>query len=155
MMNMYAKMKCRSQRPSDRNNNQGVIAMSFTKKIISTKNAPSAIGPYSQSVVATGSLVFVSGQIPIDPTTGSIVSGDIAAQARQSLKNVKAILDEAGASLENVVKTTVFLSDMDDFATMNSVYTEFFTHDCPARSAIQVARLPKDVKVEVEAIAVV
>lgn len=129
--------------------------MSFTKKVLSTKNAPSAIGPYSQGIVASGSLVFVSGQIPIDPTTGSIVSGDIEAQARQSLTNVKAILNEAGASLENVIKTTVFLANMNDFAVMNSVYTEFFAHDCPARSAVQVARLPKDVKVEVEAIAVV
>ncbi len=129
--------------------------MSFTKKVLSTKNAPSAIGPYSQGIVAAGSLVFVSGQIPIEPATGSIISGDIEAQARQSLTNIKAILTEAGATLENVVKTTVFLANMNDFAAMNSVYTEFFPHDCPARSAVQVARLPKDVKVEIEAIAVI
>lgn len=129
--------------------------MGITKTIISTKSAPSAIGPYSQGIVTSGSLVFVSGQIPIDPATGSIVSEDIETQARQSLKNVTAILSEAGAKLENVVKTTVFLSDMNDFAAMNAVYTEFFEKNCPARSAVQVARLPKDVKVEIEAVAVV
>ena len=127
--------------------------MSSTKKVIATTEAPSAIGPYSQGIVATGTAVFVSGQIPLDPATGSIVGGAIEVQARQSLNNLKAVLAAAGASLENVVKTTVFLSDMNDFAAMNAVYSEFFTENCPARSAVQVARLPKDVKVEIEAIA--
>ncbi len=127
--------------------------MSTEKKIISTSKAPSAIGPYSQGVSATGTAIFVSGQIPIDPTTGSVAGGDIETQARQSLSNVKAVLEAAGAELKNVVKTTVFLADMNDFAVMNSVYSEFFTENCPARSAVQVARLPKDVKVEIEAIA--
>jgi len=124
-----------------------------TKKVIATTEAPAAIGPYSQGIAATGTAVFVSGQIPIDPRTGSVVSGTIEAQARQSLTNLKAVLAEAGAGLKDVVKTTVFLADMNDFAAMNAVYTEFFTENCPARSAVQVVRLPKDVKVEVEAIA--
>lgn len=127
--------------------------MAAEKKIISTSNAPSAIGPYSQGIAATGTAVFVSGQIPIDPATGSVAGSGIDAQARQSLSNLKAVLAAAGASLENVVKTTVFLADMNDFAAMNTVYSEFFTENCPARSAVQVARLPKDVKVEIEAIA--
>ncbi|MEG0876944.1 MAG: RidA family protein [Oscillospiraceae bacterium] len=124
-----------------------------TKKVIATSEAPSAIGPYSQGIAVAGTAVFVSGQIPLDPTTGSIAGGTIEAQARQSLKNVKAVLAAAGASLDHVVKTTVFLSDMNDFAAMNAVYSEFFPENCPARSAVQVARLPKDVKVEIEAIA--
>lgn len=127
--------------------------MSNEKKIISTAKAPSAIGPYSQGVAASGTAIFVSGQIPIDPTTGSIAGGDIETQTRQSLSNVKAVLEAAGAELTNVVKTTVFLADMNDFAIMNSVYSEFFTENHPARSAVQAARLPKDVKVEIEAIA--
>lgn len=127
--------------------------MSFEKTIISTNKAPSAIGPYSQGIVASGRMVFVSGQIPIDPATGSIAGGTIGIQARQSLANLKEVLAAAGARLENVVKTTVFLSDMNDFADMNAVYTEFFPENSPARSAVQVARLPKDVKVEIEAIA--
>lgn len=129
--------------------------MSYTKRILSTKDAPSAIGPYSQAIVAEGNLIFVSGQIPLDPATGSVVAADIEAQTRQSLRNLGAILAEAGADYENVVKTTVFLSDMNNFAVMNEIYTEFFQHNCPARSAVQVARLPKDVKVEIEAIAVI
>ena len=127
----------------------------MSKSIISTEKAPSAIGPYSQGIAATGTMVFVSGQIPINPATGAVVAGDIEAQTRQSLSNVKAVLVAAGAGLENVVKTTVFLADMGDFAVMNSVYAQFFTDNCPARSAVQVARLPKDVKVEIEAIAIV
>jgi len=127
--------------------------MSSTKKAIATTEAPSAIGPYSQGIAATGTAVFVSGQIPLDPATGSIVGESIDVQARQSLNNLKAVLAAAGAGLENVVKTTVFLADMNDFAAMNAVYSEFFTENCPARSAVQVARLPKDVKVEIEAIA--
>lgn len=129
--------------------------MSYTKKILSTKKAPSAVGPYSQGILASGDLLFVSGQIPIDPTTGSIVADDVESQTRQSLKNLGAILSEAGADYDNVVKTTVFLSDMKNFAVMNEIYMEFFSHNCPARSAVQVARLPKNVKVEIEAIAVV
>lgn len=129
--------------------------MSNEKNIIATKDAPSAIGPYSQGVSASGRMVFVSGQIPIDPATGSIAGGDIALQARQSLTNLKAVLAAGGAALENVVKTTVFLADMSDFADMNAVYAEFFPENAPARSAVQVARLPKDVRVEIEAIAVI
>lgn len=123
------------------------------RRVIATKDAPSAIGPYSQGVAAKGTMVFTSGQIPLDPATGSVVGSDITAQTRQALTNVKAVLSAAGAELKNVVKTTVYLADMNDFASMNAVYSEFFTEDFPARSAVQVARLPKDVKVEVEAVA--
>ncbi len=122
------------------------------KKIVSTADAPAAIGPYSQAI-DLGSLVFASGQIPIDPATGAIAQG-IEAQARQSLANVKAILAAAGVEMDQVVKTTVFLKDMNDFAAMNAVYAEFFTGGSyPARSAVEVARLPKDVLVEIEAVA--
>ena len=121
------------------------------KKEIATKNAPGAIGPYSQAI-DTGSLVFISGQIPVDPATGEIAEG-ITAQTTQSLKNVKAILAEAGLSVENVVKTTVFLADMNDFAAMNAVYGEVFTAPYPARSAVAVKTLPKNVLVEIEVIA--
>ena len=122
------------------------------KEIISTQKAPAAIGPYSQAVKA-GNLLFISGQIPVDPATGEVVEATIQAQAQRSLENVKAVLAAAGASLDNVVKTTVFLKDMDDFVEMNRIYKTFFTADCPARSAVQVAKLPKDVLVEIEAIA--
>lgn len=122
------------------------------KKIVSTANAPAAIGPYSQAI-DLGSLVFTSGQIPIDPATGAIAQG-IEAQARQSLANVKAILAAAGVGMDQVVKTTVFLKDMNDFAAMNAVYAEFFAEGSyPARSAVEAARLPKDVLVEIEAVA--
>ena len=122
------------------------------KKIVSTSGAPAAIGPYSQAI-DLGSLVFTSGQIPIDPAAGTIPEG-IEAQARQSLANVKAILAAAGLEMDQVVKTTVFLKDMNDFAAMNAVYAEFFTEGSyPARSAVEVARLPKDVLVEIEAVA--
>lgn len=121
-------------------------------EIISTKNAPSAIGPYSQAVKA-GNLLFISGQIPLDPATGEVVEATIQAQTTHSLNNLKAILEEAGGNLRSVVKTTVFLKSMDDFAEMNKVYQQFFQSDCPARSAVQVAKLPKDVMVEIEAIA--
>jgi len=127
--------------------------MSSTKKVISTTEAPAAIGPYSQGIAASGTAVFVSGQIPLNPATGSIAGDTIESQARQSLNNVKAVLKAAGAELNDVVKTTVFLTDMNDFAAMNAIYAEFFTENCPARAAVQVARLPKDVKVEIEAIA--
>ena len=122
------------------------------KEIISTTNAPAAIGPYSQAI-QIGDLLFVSGQVPIDPSTGAIVEGDIKAQAQQSLNNLKAILNAAGTNMGAVVKTTVFLADMNDFAAMNEVYAQFFQEPFPARSAVQVARLPKDAKVEIEAIA--
>lgn len=123
------------------------------RKTISTKNAPSAIGPYSQGIAAKGTMVFTSGQIPLDPATGSIVGSDVEAQTRQALTNVKEVLAAAGAELKDVVKTTVYLADMNDFSAMNSVYSQFFTESFPARSAVQVARLPKDARVEVEAIA--
>ena len=123
------------------------------KEIISTSNAPAAIGPYSQAVKA-GNLLFISGQVPLDPATGEVVEGDITVQTRRVLDNVKAILTEAGADFSNVVKTTVFLKDMNDFVPMNRVYAEYYPENCPARSAVQVARLPKDVSVEIETIAV-
>lgn len=122
------------------------------KEILSTQAAPAAIGPYSQAI-QIGDLLFVSGQVPIDPSTGAIVEGDIKAQAQQSLNNLKAILNAAGTNMGAVVKTTVFLADMNDFAAMNEVYAQFFQEPFPARSAVQVARLPKDAKVEIEAIA--
>ena len=123
------------------------------KKIIATDKAPAAIGPYSQGTAANG-FVFTSGQIPLDPATGALVPGGIAEQTRQSLLNLKAILEKAGSSLDKVLKTTVFLSDMNNFAEMNKVYSEIFgTENHPGRSAVQVARLPKDALIEVEAIA--
>jgi 2-iminobutanoate/2-iminopropanoate deaminase len=121
-------------------------------KVISTKKAPAAIGPYSQAI-RIGNLVYTSGQIPIDPATGVFVEGGIKEQTRQSLTNVKAILEEAGLSMSNVVKTTVFIADMGDFADMNSVYAEFFTEPYPARSAVAVKTLPKGSLVEIEVIA--
>lgn len=122
------------------------------KKVISTSKAPAAIGPYSQAI-QVGNLVFASGQIPIDPATGSFVAGGVKEQARQSLTNVKAILEEAGLTLDNVVKTTVFLADMNDFADVNAVYAEFFAEPYPARSAVAVKTLPKGALVEIEVIA--
>ena len=122
------------------------------KKVISTSKAPAAIGPYSQAI-QVGNLVFASGQIPIDPATGNFVAGGVKEQASQSLTNVKAILEEAGLSLDNVVKTTVFLADMNDFADVNAVYAEFFAEPYPARSAVAVKTLPKGALVEIEVIA--
>ena len=122
------------------------------KKVISTSKAPAAIGPYSQAI-QVGNLVFASGQIPIDPATGNFVAGGVKEQARQSLTNVKAILDEAGLTLDNVVKTTVFLADMNDFADVNAVYAEFFAEPYPARSAVAVKTLPKGALLEIEVIA--
>ncbi|MDD6498701.1 MAG: RidA family protein [Bacteroidales bacterium] len=119
---------------------------------ISTTNAPAAIGPYSQAI-KVGELVFVSGQLPIDPATGAFAEGGIKELTRQSLTNMKAILEEAGTSMANVVKTTVFLADMNDFAAMNEVYAEFFTAPFPARSAVAVKTLPKGALVEIECIA--
>ena len=122
------------------------------KKVISTTKAPSAIGPYSQAI-QVGNIVYTSGQIPIDPATGVFVEGGIKEQTRQSLFNVKAILEEAGLTMVNVVKTTVFMADMNDFADMNAVYAEFFTESYPARSAIAVKNLPKGALVEIEVVA--
>ena len=124
-------------------------------KIISTEKAPGAIGPYSQGY-SVGGFVFTSGQIPVDPKTGA-VADDVAAQARQSLENVKAIVEAAGLIVADIVKTTVFVKDLNDFATVNAAYEAFFTEHSapfPARSCVEVARLPKDVKIEIEAIAV-
>ncbi len=122
------------------------------KNVVATKKAPGAIGPYSQGINANG-FIFVSGQMPLDPTTGAFAEGGIENQTRQALLNVKNILEAAGSDLDKVVKTTVFLKDIADFAAMNGVYSEFFKKDCPARSAFQVAALPKDANVEVEVIA--
>ena len=121
-------------------------------QVIHTEKAPAAIGPYSQAVKA-GNLLFVSGQLPIDPTTGTFAGEDIATQTRQSLKNIQSILEEAGYALTDVVKATVLLADMADFAAMNAVYAEFFTTNCPARAAFAVKELPKAAKVEIEVIA--
>lgn len=123
------------------------------KSVIATTAAPGAIGPYSQAIEANG-FVFVSGQIPLDPATGAFVPGGVDAQAEQSLKNLQAVLSAAGCSLGDVVKTTVFLTNMQDFAAVNAVYAKFFEHECPARSAVQVGALPKGAMVEIEAIAV-
>ena len=124
----------------------------MAKSIIATKNAPGAIGPYSQGIRANG-FVFASGQIGLDPATGEFVKGGIVEQSRQALLNVKNVLEAAGSGLDKAVKTTVFLKDINDFAAMNAVYSEFFKTDCPARSAVQVAALPKGALVEIEVIA--
>ncbi len=125
----------------------------MSKVAIHTDNAPTAIGPYSQAIEA-GNTIYVSGQLPIDPATGAFAGNDIAAQTRQSLTNIKAILAEAGADMSNVVKTTVLLANMADFAAMNAVYAEFFTAPFPARAAFQAAALPKNALVEIECVAV-
>lgn len=124
------------------------------KEIIRTESAPPAVGPYSAGVKAKG-FVFTAGQLGVDPESGAFVEGGIQAQTRQALENLKAVLEAAGSSLAQVVKTTVFLRDMDDFGQMNEVYAAFFSGGYPARSAVQVARLPKDGEVEIEAVAVV
>ena len=123
------------------------------KNEIKTKNAPEAIGPYSQAIEANG-FIFASGQIPIDPVTNELVMGTIEEQTRLALTNLQAVLEAGGSSLDKVVKCSVFLENMDDFTKMNGVYAEFFNSPFPARAAVQVARLPKDVKVEIEAIAI-
>lgn len=123
------------------------------KEILSTQAAPAAIGPYSQGIAAEG-LVFVSGQLPIDPATGAFAGDEIRAQTRQSLTNIRSILEAAGADMSKVVKTTVLLKDIADFVPMNEVYAEFFAEPYPARAAFQVAALPKDALVEIEAVAV-
>lgn len=125
------------------------------KNIISTDKAPAAIGPYSQGVSAQlRSITITSGQLPIDPATGAFAEGGIAGQTRQSLENVKAVLEAGGFTMEDVIKTTVFLKDMNDFAAMNEGYSAYFASNPPSRSAVEVARLPKDALVEIEAIAV-
>ncbi len=122
------------------------------KTIIATDKAPAAIGPYSQAV-KVGNLLFTSGMIPIDPATNTLVEGGIEVQAERALINVKALLEESGSSLDKVVKTVVFIKDMNDFAKVNEIYAKYFTKDFPARSCVEVARLPKDVLIEMEAIA--
>ncbi|GJQ19749.1 MAG: reactive intermediate/imine deaminase [Bacteroidia bacterium] len=124
-------------------------------KKIKTDSAPAPIGPYSQAVVVDGKFVYTAGQIGLDPKTNALAGDDIGAQTRQVLKNIAAILAAAGTSMKSVFKTTVFLKDMGEFAAMNEVYAEFFSEAAPARSTVEVARLPKDVKVEIEAIALI
>lgn len=124
------------------------------KKVVSTKAAPAAIGPYSQAIVE-GKLIFTSGQIPLDPKSGTIVKGDIKVQAKQAIENLKAILEEAGSSLENIVKTTVFITDMSNFGLINEAYSEYFMGETPARSCVEVRALPKGAALEIEAVAVV
>lgn len=124
----------------------------MNKTIIHTEHAPAAIGPYSQAVAA-GGFVFTSGQIPADPATGATVQGGIREQALQVFRNLSAVLEAAGAGFQDVIKATVFLKDMNDFAAVNEVYASFFTGDFPARSCVQVARLPKDVLIEIEMVA--
>ncbi len=124
------------------------------REVISTPNAPAAIGPYSQAIRANGFL-FISGQIPVNPANQQLVEGGVAAQTEQVLHNLEAILKEAGSSLDKVVRTGVFLKDMGEFSAMNDVYERFFPQNAPARSTVEVARLPKDVRVEIDAIALV
>jgi 2-iminobutanoate/2-iminopropanoate deaminase len=123
-------------------------------EVVSTEKAPGAIGPYSQAIKANG-MVFCSGQIPTDPATGNFVSDDVSEQTVQVFKNLTAVLDAAGSGLDKVVKTTVFLADMNDFAAMNEVYGRYFVENKPARATVQAARLPRDAKVEIECIALV
>lgn len=128
----------------------------MSKRIVYTPKAPAPIGPYNQGVVANDRLVFTSGQIPIDPQTGQVLQGEIDGQTLLVLNSLKAILEAAGSSLDKVVKTTVYLTDMNDFAKMNEVYGKFFHKEsAPARTTIQVSRLPKDVRVEIDAVAII
>jgi 2-iminobutanoate/2-iminopropanoate deaminase len=122
------------------------------RQAVATPSAPAAIGPYSQAIRA-GSLVFVSGQIPIDPSTGNLIGGDIAAQTHRVFQNIGEILKAAGASFDQVVRTTVYLADMNDFVAMNEVYAKYFSSPAPARATVQAARLPKDARVEIDVIA--
>lgn len=124
------------------------------KTIISTPKAPAARGPYSQAVLVNG-MLFTSGVIPIDPETNTLVEGDVTVQARQAIGNLKNLIEASGSSMDKVVKTTVFIKDMNDFGKINDIYKDFFTSDFPARSCVEVARLPKDVLIEIEAIATV
>lgn len=129
----------------------------MTRKVIQTTQAPAPVGPYNQAIAASGQMIFVAGQIPLDPVTGEIVgTGDVAKQTEQVMTNLKAILTAAGATLEDVVKTGVFLKDLNDFVAMNQVYAQYFAEDsAPARACVEVARLPKDVLVEIDCIAVI
>lgn len=122
------------------------------KKVISTDKAPQAIGPYSQAI-EFNNVVYTSGVIPVNPETNELVTGPIEVQAEQAIKNLAALVQEAGSSVDNVIKTTVFIKDMNDFGKVNEVYAKYFTKNCPARSCVEVARLPKDVLIEIEAIA--
>lgn len=131
----------------------GVNAQSGGKRAVESPDAPKAIGPYSQAIIANG-LIFTAGQVGADPKTGALVEGGIEAQTEQVLKNIEAVLKASGSSLDDVVKTTVFLADLNDFAKMNEVYAKRFKTPFPARSTVQVARLPRDAKIEIEAIAV-
>jgi 2-iminobutanoate/2-iminopropanoate deaminase len=127
----------------------------MSRTVIATGNAPRAIGPYSQGIASGEGLVFTAGQIPLIPATGALAVGDIKVQTRQALENVRAILEAGGSGLSAVVKTTVFMTDLSEFSAMNEVYAEFFGDAPPARSTVQVSRLPRDVKVEIEAIGLV
>jgi len=124
------------------------------KEVVFTDNAPKAIGPYSQAI-KVGNFVFISGQIPIDPKTGNLVEGDIKEQTKRVIENIKAIIESIGGSLENIVKTTVFLKSLEEFSQMNEVYAEYFKDKPPARSTVEVSRLPKDVRIEIEATAII
>lgn len=126
--------------------------MSSSRAAVSTPDAPAAIGPYSQAITA-GGFLFASGQIPLDPATGALITGDVAAQTRRVLDNLGGVLKAAGIGFDRVVKTTVFLADMNDFATVNEIYGGYFPAPAPARATVQVARLPKDVRVEIDCIA--
>ena len=128
----------------------------MTHQIIKTENAPAPVGPYNQAIAASGKLIFVAGQIPLDPKTGAIVSPEVAAQTEQAIANLKAILEAAGATLQDVVKTTVFLADLNDFAAMNAVYAQHFAEAiAPARAAWRCLGFPKDARVEIDCIAVI
>lgn len=122
------------------------------RTVISTERAPAAIGPYSQAIAA-GNLIFLSGQLPIDPGTGELIDGDIAAMTRQIFRNIATVLAAAGSTMGKVVKVTVFMADLNDFQAMNAAYAEFFPHDPPARSTVQVTRLPRDARIEIEVVA--
>lgn len=127
----------------------------MSRQIIQTKNAPSAIGPYSQGVIVNQSVIYTAGQIAINPATGTVVEGGIKEQTARVLENIKAILEAGGSNLRNVVKTTVFLQDMTEFSAMNDVYGAYFPENPPARTTVEVSRLPRDVRVEIEAVALV
>lgn len=128
----------------------------INRKVIHTPDAPAPVGPYNQAIAASGEMIFVAGQIALDPNTGEVVGEDVAKQTQQVIANIKAILTSTGANLQNVVKTTVFLADMNDFVAMNTVYAQYFDEaTAPARACVQVSRLPKDVLVEIDCIAVV
>ncbi len=122
------------------------------KKVVSSKNAPAAIGPYSQAIGTGNGTYFLSGQIALDPSTGQMVTGGVEAETKQVMKNIEAILKEVGATFENVVKTTIFLKDLGDFTTVNQIYGAFFRKDPPARSTVEVSRLPRDARIEIECI---